>query len=97
MRNTGRQVLELPSNSSAEQGYSSARYEACFFYPDEVMGGLGEDEWALHPDTLRQAVENDLEQGLIPFFLKATVGTTSSCAVDPLPRLGEITQHFDMW
>lgn len=61
------------------------------------MTDAGEDEWALHPDTLRRAVEEDLERGLIPFFLSATVGTTSSCAVDPLPQLGEVTHQYDMW
>ena len=56
-----------------------------------------EDDWALRPDTLRAAVEEDLGSGLVPFFLNATVGTTSSCAVDPLPQLGGITQQYGLW
>ena len=61
------------------------------------MTAAEEDDWALHPNTLQAAVEEDLGRGLVPFFLNATVGTTSSCAVDPMPQLGEITHQYDLW
>ncbi len=56
-----------------------------------------EDEWALNPASVAAAVEADRAAGLIPFFLCATVGTTSSCAVDPLRPLGELTQQHGLW
>ena len=46
--------------------------------------------FAMRVDLLRQAIERDLEAGLTPFFVCATVGTTSSLAVDPVEAIGEM-------
>ncbi|KAL2470589.1 Tyrosine decarboxylase 1 [Abeliophyllum distichum] len=54
-------------------------------------------EYALSPESLCEAISQDIASGLIPFFLCATVGTTSSTAVDPLLALGEITKSNGMW
>lgn len=57
----------------------------------------GGTDFALDPAIFQEAVERDLKAGLLPFFLNANVGTTSTCAVDPLDRLGVITQQHDIW
>ncbi|KAL2456186.1 Tyrosine decarboxylase 1 [Forsythia ovata] len=54
-------------------------------------------EYALSPESFCEAISHDIASGLIPFFLCATVGTTSSTAVDPLLALGEITKSNGMW
>ncbi|XP_060180657.1 tyrosine decarboxylase 2 isoform X2 [Lycium barbarum] len=54
-------------------------------------------DYALSPDTLSEAVSNDMATGLIPFFFCATIGTTSSTAVDPLLALGKIAKSNSMW
>ncbi|KAJ9703163.1 hypothetical protein PVL29_004795 [Vitis rotundifolia] len=46
------------------------------------------NDFALCPDDVRTAMEEDIGAGLVPLFLCATVGTTSSGAVDPLEALG---------
>ncbi|XVF45990.1 hypothetical protein PTKIN_Ptkin02bG0252200 [Pterospermum kingtungense] len=51
----------------------------------------------LSPESLRRAVRLDLETGLVPFFLCATVGTTSTTAVDPIGPLCEVAQEHGMW
>nr|AZM69446.1 tyrosine decarboxylase [Asarum sp. XW-2018] len=53
--------------------------------------------FALSPDAVSKAIFDDSQAGLIPFFLCATVGTTSSTAVDPLSALGKIAKENDMW
>ncbi|KAL5712096.1 hypothetical protein ACHQM5_014300 [Ranunculus cassubicifolius] len=53
--------------------------------------------YALSPDELLETISKDVAAGLIPFFLSATVGTTSSTAVDPLHELGTIAKGHDMW
>ena len=50
------------------------------------------DDWALQADTLQQAVQQDTQQGLIPFYLMATVGTTSTATVDDLRGLGKVSK-----
>ena len=49
-------------------------------------------EYAMRPDLLRAAIEEDLAAGHQPFFVSATIGTTASGAFDPLPELLEICQ-----
>ncbi|XP_068656821.1 tyrosine/DOPA decarboxylase 2-like [Aristolochia californica] len=55
------------------------------------------DNFGMSSASLRAAVESDLEMGLIPLFLCATVGTTSSTAVDPLAPLCEVAQEYGIW
>lgn len=40
-------------------------------------------------NTLRDAIERDVEAGLTPFFVVATVGTTSACVFDNLIEIGQ--------
>ena len=47
--------------------------------------------------TLRAAVEADRAAGLRPAFLCATVGTTSSNAIDPVAALGEVCAEHGLW
>ncbi|KMZ74011.1 putative Tyrosine decarboxylase (or alternatively Aromatic aldehyde synthase) [Zostera marina] len=53
--------------------------------------------YGIDPRNLDQAIHDDMEAGLIPFFLCATVGTTSSAAVDPLVEIGQIAEEYGMW
>ncbi|XP_021280365.1 tyrosine decarboxylase 1 isoform X1 [Herrania umbratica] len=53
--------------------------------------------YALSPELLSETISQDLAHGLIPFFLCATVGTTSSTAVDSLLALGKIAKSNGMW
>ncbi|XP_037409914.1 tryptophan decarboxylase 2-like [Triticum dicoccoides] len=55
------------------------------------------NSYAVAPEAVSEAISVDLSSGLIPFFICATVGTTSSSAVDPLHKLGKIAQAHDMW
>jgi aromatic-L-amino-acid decarboxylase len=53
--------------------------------------------FAMQPDILAQQIEADRGAGLIPCFICATLGTTSSNAFDPLPQIGEICRRHDIW
>ena len=44
-----------------------------------------------------QAVKADVEAGLMPVYVCATVGTTSSTAVDPVKDLADVAERFDTW
>jgi aromatic-L-amino-acid decarboxylase len=46
--------------------------------------------YAMRPDSLAAAIREDRAAGSTPFFVCATVGTTSSTAVDPLRKLGDV-------
>ncbi|GFZ46696.1 hypothetical protein JCM24511_03916 [Saitozyma sp. JCM 24511] len=52
------------------------------------------DDYSLRGQALRQALERDVKEGLIPFFVIATVGTTSSGAVDNIAEIGEVLRSY---
>lgn len=52
---------------------------------------------AMLPEALARQVEADRRKGLQPFFVSATLGTTSSNAFDPLPQLGKFCREQGLW
>ncbi|MCC6319811.1 MAG: aspartate aminotransferase family protein [Phycisphaerales bacterium] len=56
--------------------------------------GTGPD-FAMNPGSLGAAMAGDVDAGLVPFFVCATVGTTSSTAIDPLDRIGPLCAAHD--
>uniref|UniRef100_A0A2N9GQN0 Tyrosine decarboxylase n=1 Tax=Fagus sylvatica TaxID=28930 RepID=A0A2N9GQN0_FAGSY len=53
--------------------------------------------FGLCPKSLRAAIDADVEAGLVPFFLCATVGTTSTNAIDPIGPLCEVAKDYSIW
>ncbi len=53
--------------------------------------------FAMRSDALKIQIEKDRKSGLVPFFVSATVGTTSSNALDPLTSIGEICRQEGIW
>ena len=58
---------------------------------------LTDERFALIPEKLEEAVTRDREAGLAPACVVATVGSTSSGAVDPLKPIGEICRRHGLW
>ncbi len=56
-----------------------------------------DDDFAMSSEALEQAIRADLEAGFEPCFVTASVGTTSSTAVDPVAPIGEICQRHGLW
>ncbi len=56
-----------------------------------------DETFALRPDRLAERIREDRKAGKIPCFVSATVGTTSSNAMDPLPEIGKICREEDIW
>ena len=56
-----------------------------------------DENFAMRPDALAHQIEADKRAGLVPCFVCATVGTTSSNAMDPIPQLAEICRQHNLW
>ncbi len=52
---------------------------------------------ALRPQALRAAIEADLAAGVTPALAVATVGTTSTTAIDPLAEIGPVAREHGVW
>jgi len=70
------------------------------------MAGIGkknlrlidvDEVFAMRPELLQKQIRQDKEKGLIPFFVCATIGTTSSNAMDPVRQIGEICRKENCW
>jgi len=73
---------------------------------DVKIAGLGLDNlrlidvdqnFAIRPEALARQIEIDRRAGLTPCFVCATIGTTSSNAIDPLPEIGCICRENKLW
>jgi glutamate/tyrosine decarboxylase-like PLP-dependent enzyme len=49
---------------------------------------------AMRPEALRARLAADRASGAVPALVVATIGTTSTTAVDPLPAIGEICRAY---
>ncbi|KAJ9550409.1 hypothetical protein OSB04_014454 [Centaurea solstitialis] len=56
-----------------------------------------EDDFSLSPKLLRKVVEADVAKGLVPLYLCATVGTTSTTAIDPIKHLADVAADYRIW
>jgi aromatic-L-amino-acid/L-tryptophan decarboxylase len=65
--------------------------------PEQLRSIDVDDDFAMRPDLLAAAIEEDRRAGLVPFFVEASVGTTSSMAIDPVPAIGRICRRHGIW
>ena len=56
-----------------------------------------DENFAMKPSALAQQVEADRKAGLTPCFVCATVGTTSSNAMDPIAAIGAVCRQNNLW
>ena len=70
------------------------------------LTGLGEvqlrtipmdERFRMQPAVLRSAVAQDQADGLIPFMIVGSGGTTNTGAVDPLDALADIAEEYGCW
>jgi aromatic-L-amino-acid decarboxylase len=71
-----------------------------------AIAGLGRDnlrqipvdgQFRMQPAALAEQIAADRAAGLTPCVVVATVGTTSSLAVDPLPAIGQVCREQGVW
>ena len=84
---------------ASEQAHSSAEKAA-------IALGLGEENvqrvptdaaFCMDASALREIITRDLRDGFKPLAAIATVGTTSTASVDPVPEIARICREFKLW
>src|SRR5947209_9885923 len=56
-----------------------------------------DDALRMRADLLGEAVERDLAAGVRPIAVVATVGTTSTISVDPVPEIAAVCRRHGLW
>lgn len=67
------------------------------FSDDQLRSIEVDDNFAMRADLLAEAMAADVDAGLTPFFVVATVGTTSSTAIDPIAEAAAIAARHSAW
>ena len=95
----GRSDLPVLRVYTSEQSHSSIDKAA-------MMLGLGhsnvvhigvDDGFRMRADLLERAIAEDRAAGRLPLAVVATVGTTSTTSIDPVPMIGAICRHEGIW
>ncbi len=55
------------------------------------------DNFRIIPEELERQILQDKKEGLIPFLIIASAGTTNTGSVDPLESIGDIAQKHSVW
>ncbi len=85
--------------------YASTQVHTCVQKAVELLG-LGSDSirWIvvdedcrISLDALRQAIQEDRQQGLFPFCIVASAGSVQTGAIDPLDALAELASESNLW
>lgn len=56
-----------------------------------------DEKFAMNPAALAHQIDQDRRKGLVPCFVCATVGTTSSNAMDPIAEIGRLCRDNAIW
>jgi len=84
---------------TSEQAHSSVEKGALALgIGQRFVRKIGLDSaYRMRPDLLREAIASDRAAGLRPFCVVATVGTTATTAVDPVPLFADICEAENLW
>ena len=56
-----------------------------------------DENYAMKPEALDEAIRTDLGRGLVPCAVVATVGTTGTTALDPVQGIADVARQHNLW
>jgi aromatic-L-amino-acid decarboxylase len=80
------------THSSIEKGMKIAGLGA-----ENLVKIAVDEKLALQADALEKAIQDDLAAGFTPLAVVATLGTTSTTAMDPMDKIGPICAAHELW
>ncbi len=64
---------------------------------DGVVSIPTDERFRMRPDALRKQLASDIKAGMKPMCIVATVGTTSTTSIDPLPQIAAVARDYRCW
>lgn len=101
VRNLGTAGRDLPRMRVYCTGQTHSHIEK-----DAILLGLGRDNvvkvatdgaFRMDPVTLERSLAEDRERGFLPMCVAATVGTTSTTSIDPVPAIAKVCRANRVW
>ncbi len=93
---TGQERFRIYASSQAHSSIDKAVRIAGFGIDNLVKIAVDEN-FAMIPAELEQAIRRDLQDGYTPLCLVSTIGTTSSTAIDPVADVSTIAKLHGLW
>jgi len=56
-----------------------------------------DNHFRMNPQALEKAIEEDKKNGLLPFMIIASAGTTDTGSIDPLEHIAAICKNHNLW
>ncbi|XP_076391930.1 histidine decarboxylase isoform X1 [Megachile rotundata] len=56
-----------------------------------------DEQLSMRGEALLEAITQDRAEGLLPFFVCCTLGTTGACAFDNLKEIGQVCEQNGLW
>jgi aromatic-L-amino-acid decarboxylase len=83
----------------SERTHSSAEKAAITlgFGQENVRRIAVDDEFRMRPELLARAIEADLKNGKRPCCIVASVGSTSTTAIEDVPAIADIAERHGIW
>ncbi len=83
---------------SEETHFSAERAAITLGFGQENVRKIEVDgEFRMRADCLEAAIQSDLAAGKRPCCIVASVGSTSTSAIDPIPQIADIAERYDVW
>jgi aromatic-L-amino-acid decarboxylase len=83
----------------SEQTHNSSEKAALLlgFGRDHIRRIPVDSEFRMQPELLEQAIKADRASGKTPCCIVASVGSTSTSAIEPIPAIADISEHYRVW
>ena len=83
----------------SEHTHSSAEKAAITlgFGQENVRKIPVDDQFRMHPAALQKTIEADLNAGKRPCCIVASVASTSTAAIEPIPAIADIAERYGIW
>ena len=96
--NPKRNITDLTAYISGHTHSSAEKSLRIAGFRDKQIRRLNvDDNFSIKADDFARKVKNDIDNGFIPAFICATIGTTSSLAIDPVREICEIANKNQIW